>query len=311
MVSARNELVPIRTVSQITGVNPVTLRAWERRYGLVKPKRTPKGHRLYSRNDIDLINRVLALLDRGMSIGQVRNALENESVEVEPSVDDDTWALYRRRMLGAITRFDEAELEEVYNETLALYPVSLVTRRLVVPLLEDLGLRWEQGEGSVAEEHFFGSYLRNKLGARFHHRPRQALGDRLIMACLPDEYHEIGLLLVALAASNRGYDIVLLGANMPLEELPSAVEQARADAIVLSGSTRPGEEAIRQRLAPVVESANVPVFVGGYGPSQIADLIASVGAIPLGSDLDSGLRTLTDHMDRRRGQGYTPRRRPN
>lgn len=309
MVSARNELVPIRTVSQMTGVNPVTLRAWERRYGLIKPKRTPKGHRLYSRDDIDLINRVLALLDRGMSIGQVRNALENERVDPDVSEADDIWSGYRYRMLIAITRFDEAELEEVYNEALSLYPVQLVTRRLIVPLLEDLGVRWEKGEGSVAEEHFFGSYLRNKLGARFHHRPRHVLGERLIMACLPEEYHEVGLLLVALAAGNRGYDIILLGANMPLEELPAAAEQARADAIVLSGSAPPAETIIRQQLAPVVSAAQVPVFVGGTGPSRVAELISEAGAIVLGSDVDSGLRQLTEHMERRRGPGYAPRRR--
>ena len=73
------ELFPIRTIATLTGVNPITLRAWERRYGLINPVRTPKGHRLYARAHIDLIHRVLTLLDKGMAISQVQHALEGKS----------------------------------------------------------------------------------------------------------------------------------------------------------------------------------------------------------------------------------------
>ena len=69
-------LYPIRTVAEITGINPVTLRAWERRYGLIKPQRTPKGHRLYSREHIAQLKRILELVDQGISIGQVKQILE-------------------------------------------------------------------------------------------------------------------------------------------------------------------------------------------------------------------------------------------
>ncbi|MCP1727995.1 DNA-binding transcriptional MerR regulator/methylmalonyl-CoA mutase cobalamin-binding subunit [Natronospira proteinivora] len=307
MANSSNELVPIRTVSQMTGVNPVTLRAWERRYGLIKPQRTPKGHRLYSRDDIELIHRVLGLLDRGMSIGQVRHALENASEEPVSEDQTNNWERYRKQMLAAIHRFDESALDETYNETLALYPVNVVTRRLVVPLLQEIGRRWESGEGTVAEEHFFGAYLRNKLGARFHHRPKHARGQRLIMACLPDQYHEIGLLLFALAASSRNFDIVLLGANLPLEELPQACEQAQADGVVLSGSSLPMEPELRASLARQVKRMTVPVFVGGKGPAQDSEAIRTMGATPLGEDIDLGLKQLSETLERAPGAGL-PRR---
>ncbi len=84
-------LVPIRTVSTLTGVNSVTLRAWERRYDLIKPIRTPKGHRLYSMADVDLIHQVVALLDSGISIGQARQALDGGpargAIEIEAEPD--------------------------------------------------------------------------------------------------------------------------------------------------------------------------------------------------------------------------------
>lgn len=161
-------LVPIRTVSSLTGVNSVTLRAWERRYDLIKPIRTPKGHRLYTMADVKMINRVVALLDNGMSIGQVRQVLETGQACLDPPPvappDLDPWPTNQRRLLRAIIEFDDGVLNEVYNEILALYPVDIVTSRLIVPLLRELGERWSQGEGSIAEEHFFSMFLRNKLG---------------------------------------------------------------------------------------------------------------------------------------------------
>ncbi|MBV8742827.1 MAG: MerR family transcriptional regulator, partial [Sinobacteraceae bacterium] len=77
------ERFPIRTVAALTGVKPITLRAWERRYGVIRPARTRTGHRLYSHGDIEQIRRVLALLDRGIQISRVRQALESEQADTE------------------------------------------------------------------------------------------------------------------------------------------------------------------------------------------------------------------------------------
>ena len=148
------ELFPIRTIATLTGVNPITLRAWERRYGLIKPVRTPKGHRLYAREHIDLIHRVLTLLDKGMSISRVRHALEGKSAPA--SGKSDPWEPYRPHDRCG-RRVRRAHARETYNEALSLYPLELVTRRLLVPLLVELGERWETAKGSVAEEHFLRS----------------------------------------------------------------------------------------------------------------------------------------------------------
>src|SRR5210317_1928382 len=171
-------LFPIRTVSELTGVNAITLRAWETRYGLIEPIRKSSGHRLYTQEHIDLINRVVGLLDRGMRIGQVSAELlaepseENEPGEREP----DHWKRYINGMIAAIICFDEDAMERIYGEALSHYPVWIVTEKLLTPLLRELGERWYSGRGSVAEEHFFAFYLRNKLGALFHHRSRNQVG---------------------------------------------------------------------------------------------------------------------------------------
>lgn len=292
------DLYPIRTVSAITGINPVTLRAWERRYGLIKPRRTDTGHRVYSARDIDKINRAIVLVEKGHSISQVAAMLE--AAAASPASPDEvsgsTWHDYQSRMLTAVSGFREDDLDEIYNEVLALFSPPVVNRKLIVPLLEEIGERWEAGTGSVAEEHFFAFYLRNKLGARFHHRGQRNLGPLLVSACLPGESHETGLLLFSLAALDRGYRLVNLGANMPLEDLPLAARRASADGLVLSGRMEPEADVLGPRLRSLVSRSPVPVFVGGQVSTRHRELIEGTGARALGDDIEHALARLEENF---------------
>ncbi|MDH3871905.1 MAG: MerR family transcriptional regulator, partial [Gammaproteobacteria bacterium] len=212
--AAPGPLLPIRTVASLTGINPVTLRAWERRYNLITPQRTPKGHRLYTQEDVELIKHVLDLLDQGISISQVKPLLEQTPGQEQSAAAVDTgevWRRYQHTMLQAVENFDEHALDASYNDILSLYPVDVVIQRLISPLLRLLGERWKERETGIAEEHFFTVYLRNKLGTRIHHMNQRSNGSLLLLACLPGEFHEIGLLLFALGAVNFGYRVLVLG----------------------------------------------------------------------------------------------------
>ncbi|MGD8570845.1 MAG: MerR family transcriptional regulator [Gammaproteobacteria bacterium] len=289
-----DELYPIRTVSSLTGVNSITLRAWERRYGLIKPIRTPKGHRLYTQNDIDLIQQVLELLDKGISIGQVKDYLKGKGAPAKQETANDPWSNYQRRMLNAVVRFDINALDQTYNDALSVYPIDLVTRHLILPLLKQLGERWATNEGNVAEEHFFGAYLRNKLGARFHHHTAKQDGPLLVAACLPGEQHEVGLMLFCLSILNQGYRLIYLGADTPFEELITPVERAKADAILLSGAIDPPATVLSNKLSELVNNVQVPVFIGGKTAVKFTDDIIDAGAIPLGSDISQAIRKVED-----------------
>jgi len=290
------ELYPIRTVSSLTGVNSITLRAWERRYGLIKPVRTPKGHRLYTQNDIDLIHQVLELLDKGISIGQVKDYLKGKGDQAVNVEQTDPWSSYQRRMLNAIVRFDSNTLDQAYNDALSLYPIDLVTRHLILPLLKQLGIRWAEKEGSIAEEHFFGAYLRNKLGARFHHHTAVQNGPLIIAACLPGEHHEIGLMLFCLSALDQGYRLVYLGADTPINELQIPVERSGADAILLSGSIIPERGVFNKEIAELAKTVHIPVFIGGRAAVHFTDEINAAGAIPLGTDIPQGIKKIQDAL---------------
>jgi MerR family transcriptional regulator, light-induced transcriptional regulator len=294
MQATEGAWLPIRTVASLTGVNAVTLRAWERRYGLFKPVRTAKGHRLYTHEHVELIRRVLVLIERGVPISQARQALVGEGLEPKAASEPDhgPWRAWRERMAAAVARFDEDALDQVCDEALALHPVERVTRLLFMPLLAELGERWQKVAGGVAEEHFFSVYLRSAIGARFHHRHRLESGPRLLAACAPGEQHEIGLLLFSLAAHEAGLRTVPLGANVPLAELGHAAKRAACSAIVLSSSVEPAPETLSRDLPALVRSAQVPVFVGGLTAERHRGVLVAAGALALSTDIDAGVQVV-------------------
>jgi DNA-binding transcriptional MerR regulator len=295
--AATEGMYPIRTVARLTGVAAMTLRAWERRYGLPVPHRTPSGHRLYSPEQVERIRRVVQLVDQGMSISQAAERVRREAAEGERAEHGrDVWAEYRERAVRAVRAFDDPALGALFTEALSLFPAEVVTRRLVLPVLEQLGAEWDAREAGVAEEHFFSSHLRNRLGARLHGLGEGAGGPVLLAACLPGERHELGLLLFCLAAEARGFGVVLLGADMPLEELEIVADRTGAAALVLSGAVDPGRRFFRESLPALVARLRVPVFVGGALAAAATTAVTGAGAISLGTDIDSALDRLAREL---------------
>jgi len=298
MSSARTEHLPIRTICALTGANAVTLRAWERRYGLIAPARTASGHRVYTHQHVEQIRRVLALIERGVPISRVKDQVEAE--RPARAASRGPWRDPIERSLQACARFDEAELDRIYDEVLAIYPIEQVTRELLLPLLARLGERWQDLRGGIAEEHFFATYLRSKLGARLQRRLTYAEGPCLLVACAPGEHHEIGLLLFALEAQQAGMRTVVLGADTPLEELVSAARNGRCDGVVISSSVDPAPGLIERSLRALVKQAGIPVFFGGPTAVRYRQAIASAGAVAVGTELEDGVRLIVSTLAARR-----------
>ena len=289
----REGLLPIRTVSTLTGVNAVTIRAWERRYGLITPQRTPKGHRLYTHEDVERIRHIVELLKQGISVGHVKPLLDQHPGDAseQPAADNgDVWKHYQDRMLDAIERFDEPALDSSYNDALSLYPVDIVNQRLTTPLLRLLGERWKKRDMGIAEEHFFSVYLRNKLGTRIHHMNQRGNGPLLLLACLPGELHEIGLLFFALAAVDGGYRVLILGANTPLQQIPGVLDRKPCVGVILSGSWKPARGVIETDLPELLSRVTTPVFIGGETAVSHQEKLEQAGVICLGDNIATGLQ---------------------
>ena len=120
------ENFPIRVLAEKTGVAPTTLRAWERRYGLLKPERTPKGHRLYSVKDVEVVSRIVKLLNDNFTISKAINEIKLEDMQEQADIHGqdsrqsaEHWEEFQKRFVSAIEQFDENKLDAVYNEALS------------------------------------------------------------------------------------------------------------------------------------------------------------------------------------------------
>jgi MerR family transcriptional regulator, light-induced transcriptional regulator len=289
---ASGEQLPIGVVSMITGVNAVTLRAWERRYGLIQPVRTANGQRLYTHRDIEQIRRALALVDRGVPISRVRDLLEADVAPQSARSLRGPWPELIGRMAVAIAGFDELELDRIYDEALSIHSIDRVNGQLLLPLLVQLGERWDRLPGGVAEEHFFATYLRSKLGARLMHRMRYATGPKLVAACAEGEHHEIGLLLFAIEAHAADMQTVLLGADTPFAETVAAQRRVGGDAVVISASFSPTPDLMNEALPKLIRQCGVPVFVGGTIAIRHRKAVAATGATPLAVDIRDSIRII-------------------
>jgi DNA-binding transcriptional MerR regulator/methylmalonyl-CoA mutase cobalamin-binding subunit len=303
-------LFPIRELVIRTGVNASTLRAWENRHGLLKPVRTPSGHRLYSQNDVHRIRRLQELIAQGLSLNMAAEALDSaptltssNPVKSTPSEQSSTnllpppaWQGYLNETLLALEDFSSERLDSLYNEACAIYTLDVVTENLLLPILVTLGGRWDKRVTGIAEEHFFSAWLRNKLGARLHHASGTAKGEQLILACLPHDLHEIGLLIFALAALQRGFRVVYLGANMPLRQLVHVARHTQAIAVVLVGRASQTPLPIIDDIQFLADQLAVPVFVGSHFSLQNHDALLTIGANPLGEHMVSGLTQLETRL---------------
>lgn len=295
-----SERFPIRVLSESTGVGSSTLRAWERRYGLLNPERTPKGHRLYRNDDIERIERIVRLLEEGHSLPSIAKQLDNSefgsSVNELQSVElTGVWRDYLADTLQAIEDFSSERLEAIYNEASSLYPLSLVTEQLIQPVLSELGSRWQSRAAGIAEEHFYTHWVRNRLAARFHHALAQATGKRVLCASVPGDFHEIGLMLFCISLMSRGYRVVYLGVNLPLEQVVETRERSGCRAIVLSARNLADGE-LSEQLATLVSGSPVPVFFGGPASDEVLPGIEQAGGIRLGSRIEVAARVFSSHV---------------
>lgn len=287
---------PIRVVSQRTGVNSVTLRAWERRYGLLRPVRTPKGHRLYSEDDIARVARILGWIDRGISIGRVRGLLDRaESIEgagdgsdgaavaVESGEPSD-WQRYTQRLLSATAAFDENRLEDTVSEALSLYPFATVCDRLLNPLGEALAARWRGDAGvpgHAAERAFFDGFLRRKLATRIAIDGRGTQGAPVLLAALPGSVDLLALRTLAIGCIGRELPVLLLEDVLGADELAVVADRRRPAAVLLHGDGAQDPAAFARFLQKLHGAGLVPLAVAGSAARLHEALVREAGAVPL------------------------------
>jgi MerR family transcriptional regulator, light-induced transcriptional regulator len=223
----------IGELAKRTGVSPELLRAWEQRYGLLEPARTAGGFRLYSAADEARVQRMQRLVSGGLAAAQAAHLiLSREPVPGTASASATILDDAAGNLVASLDRLDEQAANTALDRLFAAYTVETVLRVVLIPYLHRLGERWETGEISVAQEHFASNLLRGRL-LGLAQGWGQGQGPGAILACLPGEHHELGLLVFGVALRRRGWRITYLGANSPISAVADTARSLRPAVVVL------------------------------------------------------------------------------
>jgi DNA-binding transcriptional MerR regulator len=278
----------IGELSRRVGVSTELLRAWERRYGLLRPERSSGGFRLYDASDEARVRVMQAHLEQGVSAAEAaRLALSGLGAAEAALPPREAPGQELSRLRAALDDFDELEAHAVIDELLGRFTLDTTLRDIILPYLHELGDRWERREISVAQEHFASALIRGRLLSLGRGWGR-GVGPHVIVAGAPGEQHDLGLIAFALAIRARGWRVTFLGSDTPPADLAAMAEQLEPDLVVVGAVTRERFSAADAELAALAQVA--PLAVAGAGAD--AEVAERLGARLLEGDPVSAAEAL-------------------
>jgi len=285
---SRQELFPIREVARLTGINPVTLRAWERRYGLVQPTRTESGHRLYSQADIDEVRSILGWIERGVAVSKVgkilarSQALKVQDAPVQRQPVSSEWGEWQQQVRRAVNAFDERRLEQIYGQVFSSYPMVVVFQDILMPVWHELLVR-QEAFGQTSEWLLLDNFLRARTLQRLQLVQGQAQDCTVLLAAVPGQCRELELLVAGLLMASNDIAVQVLALGQPLDELSLVVEKRAPQAVVLYSNHQPAVDMPR-RLRKLGLGLDCPLMVAGDASDLIQDALAGTEIACLGSE---------------------------
>ncbi len=323
----------IQDLACCVGVSTATLRAWERRYGIMSPERTRGGHRVYSEADLKLFLYINHLRDSGMSlidIGKMdQSVLENdarayfESLSL-PTSDSDYESNISLQIVDALKARNFDAAIDILERAAVTATMPTEFANLAIGIMESVGKAWAQGEISISIEHLFTARIRFLLAEQFY-RSRNALHGsarkgppsakdnpfiaHAMIAGLEGEAHEIGLLRVAIFLQHWGLRVTYLGPDLPLADLSSFLEECSRQrlpsdppiivcACISGAHSKKATVSLTQRLNDLI-AHRYPTALGGAGVSKLSEITHELKNLLISQDLEA-LRNLFENPNIRR-----------
>jgi DNA-binding transcriptional MerR regulator len=262
--------IRIGELSRRTGVSPELLRAWERRYGLFEPDRSPGRFRLYSDADVTRVEAMRTQIAHGLSAAEAARRVLAAGLppaaraENSPALEEPTQALR-----DALIDFDETGAHAALDQLLGSLSLEAFLRTVVLPLLREIGEGWERGEITIAQEHFASNLIRGRLMALGRGWGRGS-GRHALLAAPPGEQHDLGLVVLALMLRDYGWRVTFLGADAPVSTITDPARRVAPEVVVLA-LLKP----LELERGEVRELARGPrVVISGAGASvELADAL--------------------------------------
>ncbi len=312
-----------KAVVHHTGVPAPTLRAWERRYGILAPRRGENDYRLYSERDMMMVTWLRERVDSGMTISQAiallrsleparrRGGRRTRSLVALPAETGgqvatsapDRFSLedLRLTLLHQFVTLDEVSASRTIAQALAIYPVEEVCVSLFTPVLVEIGRRWADGETNVTVEHFSAAVIRAQLDSLFRSAAANEGGPLVLVGCAPGEMHELGALMLALFLRRAGMRVAYLGQNVESDALLSTIVTLRPACVALSATMSPHIETLLQigeRLRASASMVNPqPLFCfGGQAFATMPDKAKDIPGHYLGANARDGVDELRKRL---------------
>lgn len=285
----------IKHAAQRVGITTATLRAWERRYGVIAPHRSESGYRLYGDHDVAVLRSMKQLVDQGWSAAlaaaeaiRLDRAQPAHEIAAAPGDGASSSSDLAERLTTAASALDTTDLAATLDQVFALGGFETVMTDHVFPALEELGDAWADGRVSIAGEHLASNAVMRRLALAYEAAAAHGHGPRIALGTAPNTRHEIGLFAFAVAARRHGMDTDYLGADLPIDDWLGVVDDPALAAAVLVIPT----------TADIIATAAVITALHDHRP----DLLVAVGgaqqshapepAVRLGHDIVAGAKTL-------------------
>jgi MerR family transcriptional regulator, light-induced transcriptional regulator len=301
----------IKVLSERTGVRPVTLRAWERRYDLLDPDRLDNNYRLYSERDIEVVRWITHRLDEGLSISNaVREyrGLREEGIwpEALPSVlvpepskaPQHPTSYYADQLYTALTTRKEKEAKQIIDTVQSMFDIQTIFLEIFFPCLVEIGEAWFRGEIRIATEHYASAFIRGFLMNLLQAFPIYSTAPTILIGCPSDEFHEIAPLMLSVLLRREGYQVEFLGADLPVEDLIFYAEDISPDMVILSASFGETARSLYKMQYKLDKLPGKPKFgYGGRYYNENPDIRKEMDGIFLGQSLDEAIQNVHAILD--------------
>lgn len=287
----------VNEVEERTKVPAGTLRQWERRYDFPRPERSASGYRLYSEDDIRSIEDMKRHIADGIPASRAAELVKDlpslRSVDVGRPP-----AALRDALIAALVDLDEDRADRVLGESHALHPVETVLTEVLQPTMMELGQRWHDGALPTTTEHYASSYVHGRLRSLLSLSGQHRFAPVVIVACAPLDQHELGALMLAVTLRRRGYHVLYVGANTPVDDLVAMAKHHDALALMVSASTGESLNELRARRALLAGAAPLIAF-GGTAFNQRPEAAEELGGAYLADNVVDAARAFDELATRR------------
>jgi len=292
----------VQRVSDLTGINPVTLRAWERRYGVIKPGRDENRYRLYSDRDLAILRWLINKKNSGVSISTASANLldmiaQNNWPEVIPfgiaqakTVSSVPAQRYAEDLFALLKKHNEVDAARLFEDVISKFDLETLIEKIITPTLISMGEAWFRGELMISTEHFATAFVRSRLNNLYISLPIVNKGPGILIGGAPTEEHEMGALMMAVLLRNRGYRVEFLGANLHLDDLVDYARQEKPAMIVLTASTNRVAMELLRAQAKLNTISPAPIFCyAGFAFDFDPELVKKIPGIYLGNSMVQAL----------------------